>query len=333
MASLFSDFLTALGVRHTEAYSDSRFADMPFQSLYGLYDLLREYGVDATAVQVPEQERRKALASLPKPFLADTPDGFAVVTRADSASICYLSQHQCFTVSSEQLAAGWNGIALIATPRPEASEPNYRRHRIAELAAGVKRVLLVVLAVLLAGYAIWVGDLWRHWAAWAVIALDCAGLWLSWMLVLKSLGIHTKAADAVCSALEEGGCDEIARSEAASFLGIFKWSEVGLAYFGVSLLALLLFPAVAPELAAINILCLPYAFWSIWYQRFKAKAWCTLCLGVQAVLWLLGGVYLAGGYTAAFFPLTLPRCITFVVLGACYILALLAINKADNSHH
>lgn len=65
MASLFSDFLTALGVKHTAEYSDKRFAQMPFRTLFGLYALLREYGVDATAVSIPEEKRAEALSQLP----------------------------------------------------------------------------------------------------------------------------------------------------------------------------------------------------------------------------------------------------------------------------
>lgn len=331
MASLFSDYLTALGVKHTVDYSDKRFAQMPFRTLFGLYALLREYGVDSVAVSIPEEKRGEALSQLPVPFLADTPNGFALVTCAGSDSICYLSEQRPFRVPASELAASWNGMALVAKPRPDAIEPEYGRHRIGELATGVKKVLLVALVAILAGFAMWAGGAYRHWAAWIVLTLDGVGIWLSWALVLKSLGIGTKSADAVCSALEEGGCDEIASSEAASFMGIFKWSEVGLAYFSVSLLALLLFPGVLPALAAINLLCLPYGIWSIWYQRFRAKTWCTLCVCVQATLWLLAGAYLLGGWTGAFFPITLSQGVAFLVLGGCYVLALLGINALNDA--
>lgn len=330
MASLFTDFLSALGVKHTEKYSDRRFAQMPFQSMFGLSSLLNEYGVATAGVRVDKDRLGKALCCLPSPFLADTPRGFVLVKSVCDKGVCYTSQSQDFTVPAEKLLDGWNGIALLASADSCSIEPEYRRHRIAEASKSVKVWILGILALALVVFGMWKGGLSGSPAAWAVVIFDCMGLWFSWQLVQKSLGIHTKAGDAVCSALEEGGCDEIARSEASSFMGIFKWSEVGLSYFSVSLLALLLVPSALPVLAAVNLLCLPYTLWSIWYQRFKAKTWCTLCVCVQATLWLLFFAYLLGGWTRAIFPLSWDFALRFVALGACYVAVLLGLNRLDD---
>lgn len=330
MASLFSDYLTALGVKHTESYSDRRFAEMPFQSMFGLANLLKEYGVGTAGISVDKESRTEAMMQLPVPFLADTSDGFAIVTDVSSGIVTYATQHKQFQAPVGKMLSGWNGIALLAAADAQSVEPEYFRHHVGEIADKVKRWVLMALAVLLVGFAMWASGLYSHWAAWVIVALDCAGLWLSWMLVQKSLGIRSGAADAVCSMLEEGGCDEIARSEASSFMGIFKWAEVGLAYFSVSLLAMLLFPQTLPVLAAINLLCLPYTFWSILYQKFKAKVWCTLCVCVQATLWLLFGAYLAGRWTANILPFTSAFWIGFAVLACCYGAVLLGINALDN---
>jgi len=45
-------------------------------------------------------------------------------------------------------------------------------------------------------------------------------------------------------------------------------------------------PAVIQTLAIINLLCLPYTFYSVYYQWRVAKQWCKFCLAVQALLWL-----------------------------------------------
>lgn len=331
MASLFSDYLSALGVRHTEDYSDRRFRQMPFQSLFGLMNLLREYGVGSTGLRAAPDSRAQALPRLPVPFLADTDDGFAIVLRVEGQNVTYMSQRRTFTVPAAEFAAGWNGIALVARADGDSAEPDYLRHHIAEVAKGLKYRLLQILAVVLAVFAMWQSGLYAHWAAWLLLVLDCGGILLSWMLVQKSLGIRNQTAEAVCSVLEEGGCDELSRSEASSFMGIFKWSEVGLAYFTVNLLAMLLFEQTLPALAAINILCLPYTVWSITYQKFKAKVWCTLCVSVQITLWLLFGAYLAGGWTRAILPLHQNFWIEFLAIGACMVAALLGLNRLDNA--
>lgn len=304
---------------------------MPFKSMFGLYNLLKEYGVGSIGVQVDGNSKAEALSALQTPFLADTPDGFAIVLSVANGKVRYDSQNKIFTASIEEMANGWNGIALLATADGDACEPNYEKHHVGEILNRVKYWVLCALAVILPCYAMCATGLYRHYAAWLLLALNVAGLAFSWMLVQKSMGVHTAASEAVCSVLEEGGCDEIARSEASSFLGIFKWSEVGLAYFGVSLGALLLFPTALPALAAINILCLPYTVWSIYYQGFKAKTWCTLCVCVQVTLWLLFFSYLLSGATAHVLPLSVEVVTDFLVLGCCFVGALFGINRLDNS--
>lgn len=331
MASLFSDYLRALGVRHTEDYSDRRFGEMPFQSMFGMVKLLQEYGVGSIGLSVAPEQKEKAIREFPTPFLADTADGFAIVLGIEGDKVTYMSQQKVFTVSLAEFSGGWNGISLLSAVDEKSIEPEYSRHRVAEISTVVKKYVLVALAVMLLGVAMWLSGSYSHWAAWVLILFDCAGILFSWMLLQKSLGIHNDAAEAVCAVLEEGGCDELARSEASSFFGIFKWSEVGMAYFTISLLSLLLFPGTLPALAAINILCLPYTVWSITYQKFKAKVWCTLCVCVQVTLWLLFAVYLIGGFTSQIFPLSVEIVRNLLILGCLYVAVLLGLNQLDNA--
>lgn len=62
MSSLINDFLSALHVKHTEAYSTRRLKEMPFQSMFGISELLKEYGVGTVGVQVEGASMPQALA-------------------------------------------------------------------------------------------------------------------------------------------------------------------------------------------------------------------------------------------------------------------------------
>lgn len=186
-------------------------------------------------------------------------------------------------------------------------------------------MLWALLAAIFAYFFVTNG-IYRQWSTVALTAFDLLGLWLTAMLMQKTLKIKSKAADHVCGILQAGGCDSILELKASSFFGIFKWSEVGFAYFSVSLAALLAFPGSIGALALCNVCCLPFTAWSIWYQKFRAKAWCTLCVSVQATLWLLFLCYLLGGWLSQALPLRLPT----LVLAACYGATLLAINRFDN---
>jgi hypothetical protein len=85
-------------------------------------------------------------------------------------------------------------------------------------------------------------------------------------------------------------------SEAAKLWGIFGWSEIGLGYFAANVIILLFLPHLITYSVIINILTLPFTVWSVWYQKVKARQWCSLCLIVQILLWTIFIINLAFGY-------------------------------------
>ena len=318
---IFNDFLDALGVPHTSGYSAERFDSMPFPTLFGLKKLLEEYGVATAAFRVADKEAD--LKHVTIPFIAPVEDGLVIVTHVDDDTVSYLSQGQLEKMDRGDWVAVWDGMAMCASTTPSTREPDYKSHRRLELLKKWRNVGIVAGLVLLLLYFFIAGGLWQKPALWFTVALDCAGLYFSWLLVRKSLGYTDSHAEAVCRVLQEGGCDEILSTDASKIFGLFGWAEVGLTYFSVSLVALLLFPGVAPTLALFNLCCLPYTFWSIWYQRFRAHHWCTLCVSVQATLWCLFFSYLAGGFVGAILPLS----IAIIPLGLTYLTVLLALNR------
>lgn len=296
---------------------------MPFQSLFGISKLLDEYGVPNEGLRIADHSE---LAALTPPLLAETASGIAIVTSIRPGQIDYLSPAGPQSASVADFEKAWTGVVLLAYPDEHSVEPGYDGHALLQFIDRAKVWALAALAVGLFAYFYITGGLYRQWSLTAVLAADMLGLWLTFMLMQKTLKIKSKAADRVCGILQAGGCDDILELKASSFFGIVKWSEVGFAYFSVSLAALLLFPGMAGALALCNICCLPFTLWSIWYQKFRAKKWCTLCVSVQATLWLLFVCYLLGGWVKHALPLA-PH--TFA-LAACYAAALLAINLFDN---
>lgn len=323
-ASLFSDWLQALGVRHTCVYSDRQYARMPFRTLFGLSKLLQSYGVDARGYAIADKGE---IAELKPPFVAQTQTGdMVIVERVGPDSVSYTTQGKREQARLDDFTDAWTGIVLLAEAGPQACEPGYRRHRFLEIMTRLRDAGVWIALAAVFGYMFVAHGLEGRWYTVALTLLDTAGLALSFMLVQKTAGVHTRMSDTVCGVLQEGGCDKILATGASTFLGIFHWSEVGLAYFGVSLLTLLLYPDRIHDLALINACCLPYTVWSITYQRFVAHHWCTLCVGVQATLWLLFFCYLFGGSFSGAWP---PH-ISFFALGAVYVAALLVLSKYSN---
>lgn len=300
--SIFSRFLAHLDVPHTRAWSDAQFRGMTFRSLYGLSHLLQEYGVRNEGVKFTE---KSGIAVLETPFLAQLKDGiFVIVTQIDQKNgrISYDSVGRTFSMPLQAFLEAWNGIALLAFPDQNSREPDYAAHHLAEMTRRLSRKLLLGSALILFIHFFVSRGLYCHISTIFLTLFNCVGLYFSFLLVQKSLNIHSAASEHVCGVLEHGGCDTIIKLKVSKLLGVFSWSEIGFAYFGVSLGALLLFPHMWPNLAICNLCCLPYTLWSIWYQKFRARHWCTLCVGVQSTLWLLFFCYLGGGWLQAAFP-------------------------------
>lgn len=320
--TLFSRFLDDLEVPHTREYSDSRFRTMTFRSLFGLTHLLKDYGVPSEGWKLSDP---REVMKITPPFLAQSNDGVMMIVRSyDPASQTFnLDIRGKDTVrSADDFMRDFNGIVLLAYPDSRSAEPDYAAHRLQSFMRWASKYFLLAAVIAVTVYFFVAHGIWRYPSVIMIMMFDCIGLWLSYMLLQKSLGIHTAASERVCGVLERGGCDVIATSKASKLFGVFSWSEVGLGYFGVSAVTLLLYPHLWPALAACNILCLPYTVWSMTYQKFVARHWCTLCVGVQLTLWALFICWLAGGWVSHIFPL---HADLFVLIGV-YIAAVLSIN-------
>ncbi|MDE6286127.1 MAG: hypothetical protein K2L99_03940 [Muribaculaceae bacterium] len=321
--SFFDRWLSLAGVRHTEPYSEQAYAGMPFHTLFRLSKLLQSYGMDTQGLHLADKSE---ITALKPPFAAVMINGGValVASTANGTARCYdAADGKESTMPLKDFEEAWTGDVLLATPGPAACEPHYGAHRLAAVMTQLRDAGVWVCLAAVFIYTFVVHGLEGRWYTVAITLLDICGLALSFMLVQKTQGVKSRIADRVCGVLQAGGCDDILATKASTFFGIFHWSEVGLAYFGVSLAALLLFPQHIAWLALFNALCLPYTVWSITYQRFVARRWCTMCVGVQCTLWLLFFCYLAGGCFHGAWPLG-PG---FFILGATYAGTLLALNK------
>jgi len=87
----------------------------------------------------------------------------------------------------------------------------------------------------------------------------------------QHLRIQSQYVDKICSLFKQSACNNALESKAAKLFGIIGWAEVGLGYFLTNALLLLFAPALIPYIALINIVTLPFSFWSVWYQKTKAE--------------------------------------------------------------
>lgn len=317
--TLICDYLDELGIPHTAGYSNEKYASMPFKTLFGLSKILETYGAKSEGYFL---EDKSEFLKLTPPFIASTHRGLTIVTAVNPTTVTYLTQGVTEKLPAHEFMQAWDGNVLLSYPDADACEPKYALHRRLDFFTRAKKWVLLACGITLFLYLFISNSLYSHVSTVLVTLIDLGGLYFTFLLVQKSLNYHNIAADKVCGVLQAGGCDSILELKASKFFGLFGWSEVGLSYFSVSLGTMLLFPSMLPWLALCNVCCLPFTLWSIWYQRFKARKWCTLCVSVQVSLWLLFFCYLGGGWLHESWP---PGP-DFIMLGVSYVAVMLGIN-------
>ena len=283
--NLFTSILKALNVKFTYRHSNKLYKEHPHKNnLFGLSSMLSEYQVENAGLQID----KKDLELLETPFIAQAFNDLVLVEEIRDKQVKYLWRDVKPRIDIEKFVKNWTGVVLVAEKSDASREPEYTRHQFQSLYFTVLKILLLLSVVFLAGLIFrsfgFHGNLLQTLVP---LLLNIAGIVVCVMLVQKEVNVHSRYADKICSLFKKSDCNNILESNSAKLFGLIGWSEVGLGYFISNLIIILFAPGLYLYCVLINIVALPYSFWSVWYQWFKAKQWCPLCLMVQALLWSL----------------------------------------------
>ena len=170
--TLVSDLLTVLKVPFTHDYTKQRFDSMAFKTLFGVSNLLKEYGVETTGYRYSDKNEVKNLNT---PFVAQTKGGLIIVTKINEQEISYLTQGVAEQMSMDEFMEVWTGVVMVAKKLPHAKEPDYGKHCRTIFIDDSKKILFWILAGLLTAYLLVTNGTWRYWSVWALIAIDGFG--------------------------------------------------------------------------------------------------------------------------------------------------------------
>ncbi|RYC69717.1 vitamin K epoxide reductase family protein [Spirosoma sordidisoli] len=295
--------LEGLNVRVTRRTVRQALESHPaFPSLASLTDVFSEWGIETMAVCLSDSH----LLEVSYPFIAqlDTNDEveYVVVTQVQGAEIVYF--HPQAGLVREPIATfgrRWQGISLLTEANKTSGESQYEAKHRQEVQASYRRpffyTALTLLAMLIAIQA-------PSWSWLALFAGNVAGLFVCVALwseeASQSAFSYLKK---LCGISPKTDCHQVVNSPAGKLFGWFSMAEIGLVYFGSCLLAMAWGGAlVVSTLAWLNAAALPYTIFSVSYQAFVLRKWCTLCLIVQITLWLTFGLHgwVANGYGTAF---------------------------------
>ena len=321
--NIFITLLELLKVKHTKEFSNQYFNEHPHKyNMYGLSKMLSEYRVENVAIRIDDKERN--LKEIQTPFIAQFGKDFAAVYKVDSKNISFVWQSLSHELPVTKFIEAWSGVTLLAETSQNSIEPDYKEHRKTTLLQFFIKALLFCAGgfILLATY-LW-SALYTSIGLSLLLLINLAGVFISWLLMLRHLHIQSRYADKICSLFKQSNCNSVLESSAAKLFGIIGWSEVGLGYFITNVILLLFAPALITYVALINLVTLPFAFWSVWYQYSKAKQWCPLCLTVQVLLWLIFAVNCIWGYIQM--PqLGFEALLTLTMVGCGYAAAILGL--------
>ncbi|MBD5351333.1 MAG: thioredoxin domain-containing protein [Bacteroides sp.] len=318
---LFEILFHQLGIKHNNNKLNEILRSTPYlNSMYGIGIALSKYKIDNKCVRLVHKD---AVRDIPMGIIIFNGQ-FVVLQCSDKdGCILHLNKNKTQHISTQELYAGWNGVVTIIQPKESSITSEYSSNKEKS-----KTNYIVICGIILLAAFITISVLNHHhfysWALLLVMVVNVLGIGVSFLLLQKQLHIPNKIADKLCGIAKDSHCDEVTQSKGATFLGFFKLSEIGSSFFVVNIITLIFVPLFANALSVIAIIVLPFSFWSIWYQKVKAKSWCVLCLLTLALMWIQAGLYIAGGY---YVWNNSTIVLTITLLGIAYIIMGIFLNR------
>ncbi len=278
-------YLKAIGAKVTEETVEETLKNHPdYPSLLATSDALNEWHIENVAVRImPEQ-----LGELPTPFLTYLHINhgiFALVKSIKDDAVEWIHTKEGFKrEKTEDFLKKWDGVVLMAETNKVSGEKNFIENRKKEIISNLRLPILFIGSIIIL-ISLFYRNFTSDWHYNALLLTKFTGIVVSSLLLWQSIDKNNPFIKSLCTPSPSGragvGCNEILNSNAAQVTSWLSWSEVGFFYFAGGFVALLINPNSMFILWTLGTTALFYTCWSIYYQAFVAKQWCTLCLTVQ----------------------------------------------------
>jgi len=281
--NIVESLLKELKVKHSNSFVEKNYVNAPdSNNMMGIQRVLTRYYIDSIGIHYDDKEE----AGVTFPCILHLGNSFVVGIDLNDDSIRYYDGEDFKEEEICLFHEKWTGNALLVTDTHNAHEPNLIKNKFTDLFNMIVRYFLLAVFVGLGILIIFRDGISNPESS--NVLFDLLGVATCFLLFQKQLFSQTGYVDKVCSFFQKGGCDLILKSDESRFLGLVSWTEIGLTYFASRILCLFLDRNSLPLLQVIGWVAMLYGIWSIWYQTFKAKHWCTLCVMVQIIVWATG---------------------------------------------
>lgn len=274
------------GVKYSAALYQILKEHPDFPSFLSFQYILHRMGKDSFAIHTSYEE----LTNMPAPFIVHgvtNVDLFLFITKATAESVQIIDEKgKEESIKKEDFEKMWDGNILIIDNLPgKINIPS--KSKLDLFIKLAKYPFLILCLVALCTYSLilkGVGDILFY----VYLLVLLGGLGTSILLFIEQIdkyNVHIKRLCSSNGSKSNIDCSSILDFKDAYFMGLASWSDIGFVYF-TSLLTILLVLPFGTSQAFINILSLfsiGYVCYSLFYQKFVAQKWCTLCLSVQAI--------------------------------------------------
>lgn len=234
--NIIVELLRLLDVKFTTKCLINLYNSNPYHNtLYGLSMILSSYNIDNVAIRLKDKQQ---VLNIDSPFIAYASNDFVLVKQIEKTKVKCLFNNEYLDIKLEEFVSIWSGVLLMVETNDRTIEPDYFENRKREFLDKILSNLVWIIALLICVFHFVFVALFTMESI-AILSVLLGGIYVSFLLLQKQLKVQSAYADKLCSLFNKSNCNSVLESDAAKFLGVFSWSEIGFAYFVSTFLCVL----------------------------------------------------------------------------------------------
>jgi uncharacterized membrane protein len=256
-----------------QAVKERLFSD-PGKGVVPIINTLDFFGVKSVVANV----QKEVFNELPKSFIAQVRNGnqlnFVLIKKVDDKNVRVdMRNKPSVLLEIENFVMNWTGVIIAIEKNEKPSQKKPQKH---------KTNYTFVLSVLLIIFYIGITSDSFFKSIYLVFSL--IGVYTSYLIIKEKLtpdGYSSK----FCSNSSKTDCQSVINSKEAKIFNAVDLSDASIIYFSfISIIFIIASNVIVFKV--LSFLSLPLILFSAYYQYFKIKKWCALCLIIIGVLLL-----------------------------------------------
>jgi hypothetical protein len=251
-----------------------------YPSLYAYFDSLNSVGINSNVIKVPKEN----IKELPKVFIA-----VLNYNKFDIGIFCVKNIDNKYLISNDvidviideiELFKIWSDVVLFI----DTDQNNIYKSKITDYLFISEQFLLLPLIIGIVRCVLFYMPI----VYFVHLILSIVGSIFCFQIIKHEFGIQYYFIKKFCSITKRSSCDAVLGSPAAKLFGKVGLGDIGVVFFSSFIVSWLFVASnAATWIFLASMAAMPFTLFSLWYQWFRVKKWCPLCLCVVLTLWLM----------------------------------------------